>query len=704
MKGKRTCKERILAFMLTFAMVVGMVMEPVQLQAAAVEGEPVQEEIVTEEPTPEEEPPVEENGGISLFSADGSGIDVTDPDAEGGNGDGTETGEEPGGTTDPTELGSDEGEPGDGQEESVSITLDSLSLVEGETQQLEMQVLPEGTTVTWSSNDEGVAMVENGLVTAVAPGNTVITASTENGAQDTINIEVTAKQYTVTGTVKTSEGSEGIGVKDAYVNLSDSEGMTYGATTTDEGTYSVACPKGTYTVTATRDGMHMPENTVTVTVGDDQPNAADVILELNDINISNVSQTLKVDETFNLSIQKDYSIEGESIQWSTDRSDIVGINDLGNGSVKITGLQAGSATVTATLNTMYGEKTASCQVTVEMRETTMTLAVQPIGEDRKIESVRLIASIYKNDINEPVTEGNAKFWIYKYDRNVKDYEEIDFADNVNVENGEAVFTFTSQKKYGLSGRYKFVVQYGGVENKYSISEAEEAGQDFEDNIPITFEGIDISKPIEITYGDMEKTAYEIPIDKEAFIDEAGDIENPEIVKYTFAPKDDMSAEVLEVNDNGIVKFKKASKTPVIVTITREIVDTTPDDPSDNYYHPATSIDFEVKVLPKKIKIDTKYEGLTYSKIYDKELEVDSANSNGDEISDVSMIPFENGSIVNEDKVQISSITGTLSPNVINVKTNDEGEVIPYSIEEASITLSAVELTGDDAGNYTIDLG
>ena len=141
--------------------------------------------------------------------------------------------------------------------------------------------------------------------------------------------------------------------------------------------------------------MHMPENTVTVTVGDDQPNAADVILELNDINISNVSQTLKVDETFNLSIQKDYSIEGESIQWSTDRSDIVGINDLGNGSVKITGLQAGSATVTATLNTMYGEKTASCQVTVEMRETTMTLAVQPIGEDRKIESVRLIASIYK---------------------------------------------------------------------------------------------------------------------------------------------------------------------------------------------------------------------------------------------------------------------------------------------------------------------
>lgn len=704
MKGKRTCKERILAFMLTFAMVVGMVMEPVQLQAAAVEGEPVQEEIVTEPSVPEEEQTVEENSGISLFSAEGSETDVT----ETGTGDGTGTGEGGDGTSEttepgeePTEPGGDEGEPGDTQEESVSITLDSLSLAEGETYRLEVVAFPEGTAVTWSSDNEWIATVNNGLVTAVAPGNTVITASTDNGAKDTINIEVTAKQYTVTGTVKTSEG---IGVKNANVTLSDSAGKLYEAETEDNGRYSITCPEGTYTVTATRDGMHMQGNTVIVTVGDDQSNTADVILELDDINIPNGNQTIKVDETFDLSIEKDYSIEEESIQWSTDRSDIVGINDLGNGSVKITGLQAGLATVTATLNTMYGEKTASCQVTVEMRGTTTTLAVQPTGEDGKIESVRLIASIYKNDINEPVTEGNAKFWVYKYDRNVKDYQEIDFVDNVKVENGEAVFTFTSQKKYGLSGRYKFAVQYGGVENKYSISEAEEAGQDFEDNIPITFEGIDISKPIEITYGDMEKTAYEIPIDKEAFIEEAGDIEDPEIVKYTYAPKDDLSAEVLEVNDNGIVKFKKASKTPVIVKITREIVDTTPDDPSDDYYHPATSIDFEIKVLPKTIKIDTKFKGLTYSKIYDKELEVNSENSNGDKISDVSMIPFENGSIVNDDDVKISSITGTLSPNVINVKTNDVGEVIPYSIEDASITLSDVKLTGDNADNYIIDLG
>lgn len=66
MKGKRACKERILVFMLIFDMVVGMVMEPVQLQAAVVEGEPVQEEIVTEE-----QPPAEKEYEVKITAPEG---------------------------------------------------------------------------------------------------------------------------------------------------------------------------------------------------------------------------------------------------------------------------------------------------------------------------------------------------------------------------------------------------------------------------------------------------------------------------------------------------------------------------------------------------------------------------------------------------------------------------------------------------------
>lgn len=71
MKGKRTCKEKRLAFMLSFVVTAGMVMETVQLQAA--ESGPVREQTVADAPAPSEEPFVEENSGIGVFSAGDDG-------------------------------------------------------------------------------------------------------------------------------------------------------------------------------------------------------------------------------------------------------------------------------------------------------------------------------------------------------------------------------------------------------------------------------------------------------------------------------------------------------------------------------------------------------------------------------------------------------------------------------------------------------
>ena len=708
MKGKRTCKERILAFMLTFAMVVGMVMEPVQLQAAAVEGEPVQEEIVTEPSVPEEEQTVEENSGISLFSADGGETEVT----ETGTGDGTGTGDETNRTTEPgeepTEPGGDEGEPGDTQEESVSITLDSLSLVEGEIHQLEVEVFPEGSAVTWSSDDEAIATVNNGLVTAVAPGNTVITASTDSGAQDTIIVEVTAKQYTVTGTVKAPKGT---GVKKANVTLSDSAGKTYEAVTVDDGTYSITCPDGTYTVTATRNGMHMLQgSTVTVTVGDGLPNVADVILELDDINISTNNQTIKVDETFDLSIQKNYSIEGETVQWSPLESEIVQLNNHEDGSVGITGLQAGTETVTATLNTIYGQKTVSCQVTVGTCSTTTTLAVQPTGGDG-IQSVTLTANVRKTDNGDSVTGGDVEFHIFKYNKDTDSYEEQDLAERLKkVNDGTAVFTMEAGNEYGLSGQYQFSADYKGIAGKYEASEVSERIQgDYKDEIPITFkDGLNIQDPVEITYGDKKETSYEIPIDKEAFLKSAEDIDNPDDVVYTFSIKenDPLSAEVLNVTEDGIVSFNRACEgSRVYITVTRKEIGS----------HKEVSVDFPFTVLKKTIKIDTNYDELTYSKIYDKgEQKVVDNEDTQDILSDVRNIPFDqtNGyAPVNGEKVYISEIKDALlDDSAVNVKIDEEsGQVVPY--EDVEIQLKAVELAGDKnpdtnyeyADNYKIDL-
>jgi LCP family protein required for cell wall assembly len=69
----------------------------------------------------------------------------------------------------------------------TAVTLDftTLSLKVGESKQLIAIITPENAAnknVTWSSNNHNVAVVENGLVTAVAEGEATITVTTEDGA------------------------------------------------------------------------------------------------------------------------------------------------------------------------------------------------------------------------------------------------------------------------------------------------------------------------------------------------------------------------------------------------------------------------------------------------------------------------------------------------------------------------------------------
>ena len=300
MKGKRTCKERILAFMLTFAMVVGMVMEPVQLQAAAVEGEPVQEEIVTEEPTPEKEPSVEENGGISLFSADGGETDVT----ETGTGDGTDTGE----GEKITEPGGNEGEeqPPAEKEYEITITAPEEPFYIGETCET-----PFKATV-WNKTDgidtnTGVLSILN---TATENEKISITAKLldENAtsvlSEDTYEISAAVRpQYSITGKVIDQYDQEGI--VGATVTLNPTEGSKGQQVTTDtlsDGTFTLGSVVGgtntNYTLTVTKDGYTSYEH------GSFQNAENDIILSENislnfaeEIQLSQSNLELKVGET-----------------------------------------------------------------------------------------------------------------------------------------------------------------------------------------------------------------------------------------------------------------------------------------------------------------------------------------------------------------------------------------------------------------------
>lgn len=82
----------------------------------------------------------------------------------------------------------------------TGVTLDhsTLSLTAGGTSQLTATVAPNNATnkaITWSTSDNGVATVNNGLVTAVASGSATITVTTTDGSYtDTCVVTVSAQQ------------------------------------------------------------------------------------------------------------------------------------------------------------------------------------------------------------------------------------------------------------------------------------------------------------------------------------------------------------------------------------------------------------------------------------------------------------------------------------------------------------------------------
>ena len=84
-----------------------------------------------------------------------------------------------------------------GQPESISLDKSTISFdVKDASEQIIVTILPDyipkkNKTITWKSSDTSIAKVdENGVVTAIAIGNTQITASTDNGLSASCNIAV----------------------------------------------------------------------------------------------------------------------------------------------------------------------------------------------------------------------------------------------------------------------------------------------------------------------------------------------------------------------------------------------------------------------------------------------------------------------------------------------------------------------------------
>jgi uncharacterized protein YjdB len=228
-----------------------------------------------------------------------------------------------------------------------------------------------GRTVTWTSDNEGVATVDNtGLVTGVAIGATTITATSE-GKRGTAGIAVAA-QVAASISVAPPSVSITVGqtsqltptVKDASNAVISGAPVTWSidnqsiATVSSTGLVTGLSP-GTATVTATSGAAH---TTVSVTVAAAPPNA--VIVSPSSVSLL-VTQRQQL--TAVVTDAGGHTISGAPVTWSSSNSAVAAVGSTG----LVIAILPGTATITATSGSVFG--TASITVSlVPVRKVSVT--------------------------------------------------------------------------------------------------------------------------------------------------------------------------------------------------------------------------------------------------------------------------------------------------------------------------------------------
>ncbi|TMM55901.1 T9SS type A sorting domain-containing protein [Maribacter algarum] len=152
----------------------------------------------------------------------------------------------------------------------VSVSPQSLTLLEGASQQLAANVIPadaDDTSVSWSSSDDLVAMVStNGSVTAVSVGTATITATTvDGGFSDTTLITVETAPVSVSGvSIENAPTSITVGLTESLTAVVSPSNATDNSVTWSSDNTSIATVDNNGLVTALAEGMA----TITVTTGD----------------------------------------------------------------------------------------------------------------------------------------------------------------------------------------------------------------------------------------------------------------------------------------------------------------------------------------------------------------------------------------------------------------------------------------------------
>ena len=249
----------------------------------------------------------------------------------------------------------------------VQIGSSSLALEPGGTANLMATVLPSNATdksVSWSSNNTGVATVDNnGKVTAVAAGSAVITVTTTDGGKTaTCTVTVTNPAVPVQSvSLNKTELSLNVGESETLMATVLPENADTKAVTWSSGNTAVATVDASGKVTAVAAGSAV----ITVTTTDGGKTAtctvtvANPAVPVQSVSLNETELSLNVGESATLTATVlPSNATDKGVSWSSSNTGVATVDNNG----KVTAVAAGSSVITVT--TTDGGKTATCTVTV----------------------------------------------------------------------------------------------------------------------------------------------------------------------------------------------------------------------------------------------------------------------------------------------------------------------------------------------------
>lgn len=640
MKGKRKLTQRILSLMMVFAMVMGMLLEPVQIYAAQ---------------------PGEDAGQTKAAPAD--------PQPDGNRGSTDQSGT-PGG---------DSGETTPQDTTKISLNPTRLNLVEGNTGDIVATVTPAEKVkdIAWSCGETNIATVSanqddnsKATVTAVNEGTTTITA-TVDGQTATANVTVFAKTYEVRGTVTSASNNQAISGITVSVNGQD-------VTTEENGTYTVMLPEGTHNATFTGTGFVDTTATIIVDANGGVSNA-DVQMSLKPVSVTMSSSEIYVGGTTTATVHgelKDYQINS----WNS--SEFVTANGT-----TITGKKAGTFSDKPIVQSeKYGLVDVTDNIDVTVKESSTIVSVTATIDEKDKAWMKLTAQVKAFENESHPTDGKVTFVITRKDG-------LLFNQKVEAQlNAQGKVETKVKKKVGkFRSNYIVTATYGGQEGYYlgseqscdalPESEIEEtlAYYDTPNGEEKTFSH---DKPLELVYGDKKSIWIAT--------------EESKIVNEVYSTASNTVTIKKKKEENGLTEFEITavnveSQNPVekLIFVQKEAGDQNEVVGYANAYF---------KVNPREIDIDADNSSMTYSKIYDGDRKVFENSASKDDITLVSM-PLKG--VLNNDDVLVEledikaldKLNGEL-PKDFSLDIIKDNTTITF--EQSQFTLR-----GTKAHNYTL---